>query len=143
MIYVLDTCAISEIMKPKPDEGFWSWLENTPHDALRVTMITRAEAAYGVERLPAGKRRDHLFVSLESYLARVPVFGFTHEAAIMTGKILAAQERAGRPMQFADAAIAGIALVNRAALVTRDAHFGGIDAHEALADFRSLNPWSA
>lgn len=141
MIFVLDTCAVSEIVKPVRDPGFWSWFESVEHRSMRVTPTTVAEAFYGIGRMPPGKRRDHLRFAVASYLDSFTMLEMTRDAAVLTGELLAAQEAVGRKMQFADASIAAIALHNDAILVTRDAHFDGIAEQGGFEAFRSFDPW--
>ena len=141
-MFVLDTCAVSEIAKPVPDPGFWSWFERVEQKALCVTATTVAELFHGLAKMPKGKRRDHLTLAVASYLNSLPVLDLTRETGELAGRILTVQESAGRRLQFADASIAAVAIHNDAVLVTRDAHFARIAEHDGFEGFRMLDPWS-
>jgi toxin FitB len=58
MNFLLDTNAVSEWVKPRPDPGVIEWMESTDEDRIFISVITLAELRYGIERLAAGKGRD-------------------------------------------------------------------------------------
>jgi len=76
---LLDTNVISEIMRPKPDEGVAAWLEARDPLELATTSITIAEIQRGIMRLPQGRRRRELeerfaaFID-EAFAGRLLVF---------------------------------------------------------------------
>ena len=43
MKYLLDTCVISEIIKPKPDKNVISWLEGQDENSLYLSVLTFGE----------------------------------------------------------------------------------------------------
>jgi predicted nucleic acid-binding protein len=49
---VLDTNAVSEVMKPNPSEVVVDWLDAQTPDEVFITVVTQAELLYGVESLP-------------------------------------------------------------------------------------------
>lgn len=137
---VLDTNVVSEMMKAAPSLAVTAWIRAQPQAGLYITAITRAEIFYGVELLPAGKRRNAIADAAEMLFARriaTPILPFDSDAARIFGKIAAASRRLGRPMDFMDAQIAAIALSQRAVIATRDA------ADFAHCGVRIVNPWSS
>src|SRR5260370_22339777 len=60
MNYLLDTNAISEWVKPRPDPGIVRWLDEVDEDRTYLSVITIGEIRRGVQRLAAGRRRDRL-----------------------------------------------------------------------------------
>src|SRR5262245_2679119 len=56
MTYLLDTNIVSETTKPNPDPRCLAWLE-VRRGRCVLSAITLAELRYGIERLPAGKRK--------------------------------------------------------------------------------------
>ena len=60
MSFLLDTNAVSEWVKPRPNPGLIEWIESTDEDRVFVSVITFAELRYGVERLAAGRRGRRL-----------------------------------------------------------------------------------
>lgn len=55
MRYLLDTNVLSEIRKPRGDEGVERWISSTAADSLYVSVLVVAEIRRGVQRL---ERRD-------------------------------------------------------------------------------------
>ena len=60
MNFLLDTNVVSEWTKPRPDTGVVAWLAEADEDRIFISVITVAELRHGVERLPAGARRERL-----------------------------------------------------------------------------------
>jgi predicted nucleic acid-binding protein len=59
VIYLLDTNAISDLMRPDPGiERLIAGL--APSDRLITCAIVRGEILFGIARLPTGKRRTEL-----------------------------------------------------------------------------------
>ena len=56
MKYLLDTCVISEIVKPVPNSRVTSWLDTVPSDALFLThnliLATRNERDFEPSHVP-------------------------------------------------------------------------------------------
>ena len=59
---ILDTNVLSELMRPQPSQAVVAWVDAQPSDDLFISAITMAEILHGIERLPAGKRKDQLYV---------------------------------------------------------------------------------
>src|SRR5882672_10327809 len=60
MNFLLDTNAVSEWTKPRPNSGLIRWMESVDEDRTFISVISLAEIRYGIERLPAGHRRRRL-----------------------------------------------------------------------------------
>ncbi len=139
MSYLLDTCVVSELSRPRPDPGVVSWMSEAEVASLHLSAITIGEIRRGALRLPAGKRRTSLADWSErlrrSFSGRVhPV---DESVALRWAEIAARAEQSGRPGSFADGLIAATALDCGLTLVTRN-----------VTDFESfgvslLNPWTA
>jgi predicted nucleic acid-binding protein len=56
MRYLLDTNVVSETSKRAPDQNCVAWLQ-AHRGRCNLSTITVAEIRYGIERLPAGKRK--------------------------------------------------------------------------------------
>ena len=128
MNFLLDTNAVSEWVKPRPNPGLIRWMEAADEDRLFLSVITLAELHYGVERMPAGLRRSRLERWLR--LELLPRFErlflpVSEEIALVWGRIVALNESAGRPTEIMDAFLAATAQVHGFTLVTRNvSHFG-------------------
>ena len=136
---VLDTNVLSEALKPLPSPIVIDWLAAQEPSSVFTTAITQAEVLYGVETLPAGRRRMRLLAAVEKMFAEEfegRILPFDEDAARAFAGIVAARDRAGRPISQFDAMIAAIARSHRAAVATRN-----------TADFQNcgvdvINPWT-
>jgi predicted nucleic acid-binding protein len=120
---VLDTNVLSELMRPKPDDGVIVWIKGHSASRLFTTSVTQAEIFHGILLLAPGRRRTALQEAAEAMFAedlggRVLPFG--SDAALPYARIAAARRRAGRPISHFDAQIAAISVVHGAVLATRN-----------------------
>lgn len=127
-IYLLDTNIVSEPTKKIPDESVLVQLESKSHLSA-ISSITWAELLYGIENLPAGKRRtnvqDFVINHVNSLYEKIP---FDEHAAAVYSKILYQQKKAGFVPQIHDLQIAATAMANSMILVTRNIrNFSHID----------------
>ena len=130
MNYLLDTNVVSEIPKPRPNEGVLGWLDEINEDSVFLSVVTIAEVRHGIDRLPAGKRRrlldDWFRYDLRTRFAGriVPV---DTEVADASGKLKAMCEASGHAIELADVLIAATAEVHDLTLVTRNvSHFQSV-----------------
>lgn len=138
MNFLLDTNAVSEWMKPRPNPGLIRWLESADEDRVFLSVISLAELCYGVERMPGGARRTRLEQWLRHELPlrfEGRILPVDPNVAEVWGKVVARSEAMGRPIGVMDAFLAATAEVHRLTLVTRN-----------ISDFPTLkalvNPWS-
>lgn len=119
---IIDTNVFAELTKREPDAAVAAWVQTFAADDLHFSAVSRAEVQFGLERLPAGARRDRLVAENHAYLAalahRTHAFGVA--AADEFGSVVVARENAGRPIGVADAMIAAIARVHGATIATRN-----------------------
>ena len=135
MSYLIATCVISELVRPKPDAAVLDWFANTPDEALFLSVLTLGEIRKGVEKLPEPQRREKLRIWLEHDLRdwvgpRILPIG--PDVADHWGRLLA---QAGRPVPAIDSLLAATALHHDLRLVTRntkDFNYAGLEA---------INPW--
>jgi len=139
-VILLDTCVVSEPLRPAPEPQVVAWIDAQALDTLYVPAITVAEWRAGVALLPAGRRRAGLHESLETrvlplFAGRVLPFdlGGTQAYAVLIAKARAS----GQAIASADGHIAAIAAANALAVATRDT--GPFEAAGAAA----INPWRA
>ena len=135
---ILDTNVVSELMRPTYASAIFHSLSKYAADELHSTSITLAEILYGIELLPAGKRKSELLAGSEK-LFRVVLGGrvlpFDESAAQAFARVAAGRRAAGRPISELDAQIAAIASVHEATLATRNtSDFEGCGIH-------LVNPW--
>ncbi len=139
-MYVFDTNVMSEVMKEKPHPAVVAWLRGCPAEAMFTTAISRSEILYGIRRLPEGARRQRLERASRALFAQEfdrRVLPFDVDAADAYANLRLTRTRAGRPLATEDGMIAAIALVQGAAVVTRDT-----DGFEGCS-ITLINPWQA
>ncbi|HVY34857.1 MAG TPA: type II toxin-antitoxin system VapC family toxin [Caulobacteraceae bacterium] len=137
MSYLIDTCVLSEIVKPRPEPCVIDWFAAVNSDALFISALTLGEILRGVERLPPGRKRERIGAWLEMDLPQW--FGervLSIDAAVSDewGRLAGLSSRT---LPAVDALIAATALRHRLTLVTRN-----------LADFAGtgvviVNPWDS
>ena len=136
---ILDTNVLSEVMATSPSEAALVWIARRQlADELFITSITVGEILYGIELLPAGKRREKLNAEAEAMFAQDfsgQILVFDEQAARAFAKIASSRRKIGRPIGEFDAQIAAVASLHGAALATRNtADFEG-------CGIRVVNPW--
>jgi toxin FitB len=136
---ILDTDVLSELMRAKPAEVVVRWLDSQPDSSVWTTTITVMEIRYGLQIMPAGRRQQRMTEELalvlkEEIEERYALFDIA--AAQQAADLMALRKARGRPVDFRDTMIAGIALSTRATLATRNT------AHFADLSVPAINPWA-
>jgi tRNA(fMet)-specific endonuclease VapC len=116
MTYVLDTNAVSALMKGSP--AVIDRLATTERAEVAVPQPVLAEIAFGIERLPRSKRRAALQARFDLLCAELPRMEWTDIVSQTYGRIKVWLERRGTRIEDFDAAIAAHALAVDATLVT-------------------------
>ncbi len=140
MSFLLDTNVVSEWVKPRPEPRVVRFLEEVDEDRVFISVVTLGELRFGVERLPAGRRRQRLddwvtYALPQRFEGRV--LAVDAAVADVWGTIVARRGRAGKAIAAIDALLAATAEVHQLTLVTRN-----------VSDFQSsvttlFDPWSA
>lgn len=137
MTFLLDTNVVSEWVKPLPNHAVIAWLDAVDEDRVFLSVMTLTELRFGIERLPASKRRKRLQDWLEQELPlrfESRILDIDQAIAHQCGALLAQQEAAGRQLGVVDAYLAATARAHGLTLVTRND-----------SDFKAavpcLNPW--
>jgi len=133
LIYLLDTCVLSESTRPLKNASVMSWLSTQELARQYVSAVTMGELYFGVERLDEGRKRRELGAWLkiveEDYAGRIVPLD------------LAIAERWGHVRETApgartlDAQIAATALAYGFVVVTRNVKHFQFDGLEVV------NPW--
>jgi len=122
-VIVLDTDALSELMRPRPASRLVARLERVPAAEQATTAITLGEIAYGARK--AGK--PALYDRALGLLRGVTILDFDRAAAERYGEIRLALERAGVGLADPDLRIAAIAAASERLLITGNLeHFGRV-----------------
>jgi predicted nucleic acid-binding protein len=138
MAFLLDTCLVSELWKPKPNSGVVAWLDDSVEDDLFLSVLSLGELRRGVDRLPPGKKRDRLNRDLVALRSRFSsrVLPISDVVAERWGAVSAEAGRAGKRVHVVDGLIAATALVVGLTVVTRN----GTDFAPTTAPI--LDPWT-
>ncbi len=120
---LLDTNIVSEIYRPQPHATVIVWIDAQPRASLYLCTPVLAELRFDIELLASSSRKDRLRTTidrLENELYRDRILVFDAAVASEYGKLAAKRQRAGRPIEQMDGLIAAIALINGAAIATRN-----------------------
>jgi len=138
MNYLLDTCAISELVAKQPNQKVVEWIDSIEEARLYLSVVTIGEIRKGIEKLPDSRRRT----VLEEWLNDQLLIRFTGRIVpidigvmLRWGQLTGALEVTGKTMPAIDSLIAAIALYGNFSLVTRnedDFKYAGIPI---------VNPW--
>ena len=141
MSHLLDTCLLSEIIKPKPDQGVADFLAQNSHSEnsdLFISVFSMGEIKRGINRMPVSKRKSDLQQWYEKilHIYEDKFLSFDLEISKVWAEITAHAELKGRTLSAVDGLIAATAIYYELTVVTRN-----------IPDFkhtgaRILNPWS-
>lgn len=138
---VLDTNVFSVLMRREPDAILTEWMNQQPIGSVWTTSITILEIRFGIDLLPAGRRRVQLEMAFARNLKedlQERILDFDREAAYKAAALAAQRQLVGKPIEFRDIEIAGIVASRRATLATRNTrHFEdlGIDLIDPWTNF--------
>lgn len=138
MKFLLDTCALSELVKPAPNSGVVKWYSQQDELSLYLPAVSVGELNRGITKLANGKRKSFL----QKWLAEIVVKRFADrilpldtETFVRWGELQARLDVQGAPMLAFDGLIAAVALQHRLTIVTRNIK----DMQSSGADV--VNPW--
>ncbi len=138
MNFLLDTCVISELTRPKPDQRVVRWIHSELEAKLYLSVLTIGEIRKGIERLQVSHKRSQI----EAWLNRDLRLRFSgrivsvdDEVAERWGLESARAQQSGRPLPVIDGLLAATGLVHGMTVVTRNTE----DMQQT--GVRLLNPW--
>ncbi len=138
MKYLLDTCVISEAIKPKPNRKVMAWLKKQDEENLYLSVLTFGEIEKGIEKSINQKRKNKLRLWVEDDLKRRfegRVLQIDIRVASKWGEIQGKSEVVGKPLPSIDGLIAVTGLVNNCVVVTRNI----TDMQQSSVELH--NPW--
>jgi predicted nucleic acid-binding protein len=123
MRFLLDTCIVSDAAKPGRFPRLEAWLGGQRLDDLAIAALTFGELRYGIERLPAGRKRTELVTWLETQLPSrfaSRILPQDQRVAEAWGVLRSAGETAGRPVPIIDGLLLATAQIHGLTFVTRN-----------------------
>ena len=127
---LLDTNVLSEPLREHPHPFVLDQLRGESYQ-LHTASVVIHELAYGIQRLPSGRKRRRLTVYLDGLLdSGLRVLPYDRQAALWHAEQRALLEAEGRRPAFVDSQIAAIAATNDLVMVTRNI--------SDFADFKGL-----
>lgn len=136
--YLLDTCVISEFVKPSPEPKVIHWLNAVDPEHVFLSAVTIGEIQCGISKRPPSNRRTELEIWLnESVFQQFAnrILPLDSDVFLTWGQTTAHQRQQGTPMGIMDSLIAAVALQHRMVLVTRNV------SDFATTGLSLLNPW--
>ena len=138
MNWLLDTCVVSELIKPRPKASVVQWVGAQDEESLFLSVITLGEIEKGIARLREPAKRSSLERWVRSELAdrfRGRLLPVDSSIAARWGAIAGAAEINGQPLPVIDCLIAATSLQHDLTVVTRNVE------DFARCGARCLNPW--
>ncbi len=122
MKYLLDTCVISELVKPAPNRKVVDWLNEVPSKALFLSVMTIGEIEKGLTKLPDSKKKERLTLWLNTLLNEYQerILPVDLMVAENWGILQGNAEMAGIPMSSIDSLFAATTYTHNLTLVTRN-----------------------
>ena len=121
--FLLDTCVISELIKPSPSSNVVRWVDDQDEEGLYISVITVGEIEKGISKLPEGKKKVQLQAWLYSELTdrfNDRILDVSLDVAHTWGRIFGEAEKNGRSLPVIDALIAATAITKGLTVVTRN-----------------------
>jgi predicted nucleic acid-binding protein len=139
MKYLLDTCVIAELVKPKPNNNVVHWLKLQVENRLYISVLTLGEISKGIEKVKDEVRKKKLHLWVENDLKerfRGRILPINEQIAMIWGQIQGQAEKQGKRMPTIDGLIAATGLAYNIIVVSRN-----------ISDMQTsgvvlLNPWN-
>lgn len=140
MSFLLDTCVLSELVRPRPEPAVIEWIRAQTEERLHLSVLTIGEIEKGIVKVRDEQRREKLRRWLDEDLRQRfagRLIDVTPEVARIWGRVQGEAEKAGRKMPVIDGLIAATALCFGWHVVTRN------EDDLRASDVEIVNPWPA
>ena len=125
-MFLLDTMAISELRKPRPDPGYVAWLEGQAADDLHLSTLSIGELRKGILMVQA-RRGSEFAAEIEAWFRHAVLDFFDsrilafHQHAADAWARLVYDWPSPQTLPHLDSQIAAVGLANGLTVVTRNA----------------------
>ena len=137
-MFLLDTCALSELVAKRPHPQAVEAILALPRDQCFIAAVSVGEIRRGIDELDQGTRRDFLETWFQEHVRGIylhNIIVFDADVATTWGTLVATMRRNRLPMSVPDSQIAATALFHDLIVVTRN------ETDFAPSGGRILNPW--
>lgn len=137
MRYLVDTCVISEMIKPQPQSSVLSWWDNCVTSQMYISALTIGELHFGITRLPDGKKKDELLAYFKQITSALSgsILPITDKISIIWAEMKAQAGRKGVQLPVIDGLLAATAKEHGLIFVTRNTK------DVAITGVSIFNPW--
>jgi tRNA(fMet)-specific endonuclease VapC len=140
MRFLLDTCAVSEMVARRPSPAVLEWLRAQRASDLYLSVVTLGELQKGIAKLPSCERRDELerwlgTAVLDQFGGRL--LGLDVPTMLRWGVLVAECEARGRAVCALDSLLAATALHHGLTVVTRN------ESDFTPTGVAVVNPWNS
>jgi len=138
--YLLDTCVISELVKPKPNTNVVEWVEKCDEDSVFISVLTLGEIQKGISKLADEHKRNGIQRWLDTELRERfsdRILPISEDIALTWGMTEGEAEAKGSPIPAIDGLIGATAIAHNLTVVTRNVN------DIAATGARVLNVWGS
>lgn len=139
MLYLLDTNALSEVDKPKPNKGLMEWFSQSLVSELHISCIAVGELYKGMELVTDTLKRQQLERRTDEIVEEFNdrILNIDTETMTIWSKLVANSIKKGKTSPSIESLIAAQCVQNRLVLVTRN-----VDDFKHFSGLEILCPWS-
>lgn len=123
MNYLLDTCVLSELIKPKPNQNVITWISDIDERCLYISVLTIGEIHKGIEKLLESKKKENLHEWVNFDLRERfnnKILDIDIHTATTWGKVQAQSELMGKTLPSIDGLIACTGITHDLTIATRN-----------------------
>ena len=138
MNYLLDTCILSELIKPEPSPKVVKLISGIDERCLYLSVLTIGEIHKGIEKLPESKKKEklHKWVNFDlKERFNNKILNIDVHIATTWGKVQAQSELMGQTLPTIDGLIACTGIAHDLTVVTRNTK------DMKVCSVSLVNPW--
>jgi predicted nucleic acid-binding protein len=137
--YLLDTCVLSEFVRPKPAQSLIHWLRTHDESLMGISVISLGEIQSGIACMQESRRRNSLQTWLDDELIprfETRIISVEQKDALMWGKLTGEGKALGQPLPSTHALLAATASTRGLTMVSRN------EKEFIRYPVKLINPWA-